>query len=100
MAKKSAVQKSFKKEKMVAQTTEKREALKEELIKAESFEEQMLIQKKINKLRLNSSKVRLKNRCWRTGRPRGFHRDLGVCRNVLREMAHRGEIPGLTKASW
>ena len=54
----------------------------------------------LQKLPKNSSPVRLKNRCMFTGRTRGFHRKFGVSRLVLREMALRGEIPGLKKASW
>jgi len=45
-------------------------------------------------------KVRLHNRCSICGRPRGFHRDFGLCRIHLREMAHRGLLPGVTKSSW
>ena len=54
----------------------------------------------LQKLPKNSSPVRLKNRCMFTGRSRGFHRKFGVSRLVLREMALKGEIPGLKKASW
>lgn len=45
-------------------------------------------------------KVRKKNRCSRCGRPRGYYRDFGLCRICLRELALKGEIPGLKKASW
>lgn len=44
--------------------------------------------------------TRLRNRCRLCGRPRGFYRDFGICRICLRKLAHRGEIPGLTKSSW
>jgi small subunit ribosomal protein S14 len=54
----------------------------------------------LQKLPKNSSPVRLHNRCMFTGRARGFHRKFGVSRLVLREMALRGEIPGLKKSSW
>ena len=54
----------------------------------------------LQKLPKNSSPVRLKNRCMFTGRTRGFHRKFGVSRLVLREMALKGEIPGLKKSSW
>ena len=46
------------------------------------------------------SRVRLHNRCSICGRPHGFHRDFGLCRIHLREMAHKGLLPGVTKASW
>ena len=54
----------------------------------------------LQKLPKNSSPVRLKNRCMFTGRSRGYYRKFGISRLVLREMALRGEIPGLKKASW
>ncbi len=54
----------------------------------------------LQKLPLNSSPVRLRNRCQMTGRPRGYYRKFGVSRLVLREMALNGEIPGLKKSSW
>ncbi len=54
----------------------------------------------LQKLPKNSSPVRLKNRCMFTGRTRGYYRKFGISRLVLREMALKGEIPGLKKASW
>jgi small subunit ribosomal protein S14 len=55
---------------------------------------------KLQKLPRNASPVRLRNRCTLTGRPRGTFRKFGLARNKLREIAMRGEIPGVTKASW
>jgi len=72
---------------------EKYKAKREELKKEGNLEE-------LQKLPKNSSPVRLKNRCMFTGRSRGYHRKFGVSRLVLREMALKGEIPGLKKASW
>lgn len=46
------------------------------------------------------SQVKLRNRCWKCGRPRGFIRDFGLCRICFREMAHDGQIPGVKKSSW
>ena len=60
----------------------------------------ILDSKKFEKLPRNSSPSRNRNRCWVTGRSRGFYRDFGLSRHVLREMAHEGLIPGLTKSSW
>jgi len=54
----------------------------------------------LQKLPKNSSPVRLKSRCMFTGRARSYHRKFGVSRLVLREMALKGEIPGIKKASW
>ena len=65
-----------------------------------SDEERMQARDKLRKLPRNSSPVRLRNRCALTGRPRGVYRKFGLARNKLREIAMRGEIPGVTKASW
>jgi len=54
----------------------------------------------LSQLPRNSSAVRLRNRCQITGRPRGYIRQFGICRNVFREWALFGKIPGVTKASW
>lgn len=89
MAKKSVIAREHKRERMVAQYAEKRKALKE----AGDYEA-------LDKLPKNASPVRLKNRCQLTGRPRGYIRQFGICRNVFRDMALDGKIPGVKKASW
>ncbi len=89
MAKLSVIARQTKREKMVATYAAKRKALKE----AGDYIG-------LDKLPRNASPVRLKNRCKLTGRPKGYIGKFGVCRNVFREMAHDGKIPGLTKASW
>ncbi len=89
MAKESIKARQVKREKLVARYAEKRAALKA----AGDFDA-------IQKLPRNSSPVRLKNRCKITGRPKGYMRDFGICRNQFREMALMGKIPGVTKASW
>lgn len=66
----------------------------------EDFNLKLEIHSKIQKLPRNSAKNRIRNRCWKTGRPRGFYRDFGVSRHVLREMAHQCLLPGVTKSSW
>lgn len=55
---------------------------------------------KLQQLPRNASPVRLRNRCALTGRPRGYYRKFGLARNKLRDIAMRGEIPGVIKASW
>ena len=101
MAKKSCIEKTLKKKRLVAKHSKRRAELKKQLLNPElDFEARMAIQKQLEALPLNSSTVRDRNRCWLTGRPRGYHRDLGICRNSLRTMAHQGLIPGMTKASW
>ncbi|HVT84549.1 MAG TPA: 30S ribosomal protein S14 [Chitinophagaceae bacterium] len=89
MAKTSVKARQRKREKMVAQYAAKREALK----KAGDW-------KALDELPKNSSKVRLKNRCQISGRPRGYVRYFGISRIALRDMALDGKIPGLKKASW
>ncbi|WP_092403288.1 MULTISPECIES: 30S ribosomal protein S14 [Candidatus Ichthyocystis] len=65
-----------------------------------SVEDRMQARLLLQSLPRNSSPVRLRRRCFLTGRPRGVFRKFGLCRNKLREMADRGEIPGLVRASW
>lgn len=65
-----------------------------------SDEEKAAAREKIQAMPRNASPVRLRNRCALTGRPRGYFRKFGLARNKVREIAMRGEIPGLTKASW
>jgi small subunit ribosomal protein S14 len=89
MAKLSVTARQKKREKMVAQFAAKREELK----KAGDW-------KALDELPKNSSRVRLKNRCQLTGRPRGYTRYFGLSRIMLRDMALNGKIPGLKKASW
>lgn len=89
MAKESVKARQRKREATVAKFAVKREALKA----AGDYEG-------LQKLPRNASPVRLKNRCKLTGRPKGYMRDFGICRNQFREMALMGKIPGVTKASW
>jgi len=65
-----------------------------------SDEEREAARDKFQRLPRNASPVRLRNRCALTGRPRGVYRKFGLGRNKLREIAMRGEIPGVIKASW
>lgn len=89
MAKESVKARQRKREKMVAKFAEKRAALKA----AGDY-------KALDELPKNSSKVRLKNRCQLTGRPRGYIRYFGMSRVTFRDMALAGKIPGIRKASW
>jgi small subunit ribosomal protein S14 len=59
-----------------------------------------LAQKKLQEMPRDSAKCRLRNRCWKTGRSNGVYRIVGMCRNMFRYHAMRGDIPGLRKASW
>lgn len=89
MAKESMKAKDRRRKKLSDQYAEKREQLKKE----GRWEE-------LQKLPRNSSKVRRKNRCNMTGRPRGYMRDFGLSRIAFRNMALEGKIPGIKKSSW
>ncbi len=65
-----------------------------------SMEAKELAQKKIQKLPRDSTKCRLRNRCWKTGRGNGVYKFVGLCRNMFRLHAMCGDIPGIRKASW
>lgn len=100
MAKKSMLERERKRKKLTARFSQKRETILKELKKATSLEKIFELNEKIQKLPRNSARVRIKNRCWKTGRPRGYFRFFGLCRNAVREMAHDCLLPGVTKASW
>lgn len=100
MAKKSMIQREIKRIKLNKKYSNKRDSLLLEYSNADSFESKILIHNKLQKLPRNSSKIRIRNRCWKTGRPRGYYRDFGLSRHVLREMAHDCLLPGVTKSSW
>ena len=89
MARKSAVARQQKRERLVAKYAEKRRALKE----AGDYQGLALLPR-------NSSPVRLHNRCKLTGRPRGYIRRFGISRIKFRELALQGKIPGVKKTSW
>jgi small subunit ribosomal protein S14 len=94
------IQREKKRELLVAKYISKRESLKEKLSNTNSFQERVTLYKKFEKIPRNSSPSRQRNRCWVTGRSRGFYRDFGLSRHVLREMGNEGLIPGLKKSSW
>ena len=101
MAKKSAVNRNEMVRKLVKQFAGKREELKaiandESLPLEERFEARL----KLAELPRNSSKVRIRNRCELSGRPRATYRKFKLSRIALRELASTGQIPGMVKASW
>ena len=100
MAKKSMIEREKNRQKLVDKYAAKRAALKEEFDNAESPADRVEIHRKLQQLPRNSAPNRLRNRCWMTGRPRGYYRDFGLSRHVLREWAHKGLLPGVVKASW
>ncbi len=101
MAKKSMIAREAKRVKLVAKYEAKRKALKEIIRDPNaSFEDKEAAQLQLQKLPRDSSRSRLRNRCNLTGRPHGYYRKFGLSRNKLREATMRGDVPGLSKASW
>nr|NP_569627.1 ribosomal protein S14 [Psilotum nudum]Q8WI18.1 RecName: Full=Small ribosomal subunit protein uS14c; AltName: Full=30S ribosomal protein S14, chloroplastic [Psilotum nudum]AGC26791.1 ribosomal protein S14 [Psilotum nudum]BAB84214.1 ribosomal protein S14 [Psilotum nudum] len=100
MAKKSLIEREKKRKKLVQEYNSIRKLLKEEIKKASSLKEKWEIHKKSQILPRNSAPTRLHRRCSLTGRSRSNYRDFGLCRHVLREMAHTCSLPGVTKSSW
>jgi len=101
MAKKSAIQKNLNKEKQVKKNLVKRTRLKQICCnKSIPIEERFEAQLKLSEMPRNGAKVRLRNRCLITGRPRGYYRKVKMSRIALREFALSGQIPGMVKSSW
>ena len=101
MAKKSMIAREAKRSATVkrysAKRTEYRRIIRSP---ASTDDEKMVAQTKLQALPRDASPVRQRNRCAITGRPHGYYRKFGLSRNKLREATMRGEIPGLSKASW
>lgn len=94
------IEREKKREKIVAKYADKRQALIEQFEQATSQREKLQLHRQIQQLPRNSARTRLHNRCWLTGRSRGYYRDFGLSRHVFREMAHEGLLPGVVKSSW
>ena len=100
MAKRSMIQREKKRIQLEKKYALKRAQLLVTYREEENFTQKMEIHSKLQKLPRNSAKTRIRNRCWKTGRPRGVFRDFGLSRHVFREMAHQCLLPGVTKSSW
>jgi len=101
MAKLALINREKKRRKAVAKFAARRKALFEAINNSQSSEDEKAeARAKLQRLPRDASPVRLRNRCALTGRPRGYYRKFGLGRNKLREIAMRGEVPGLVKASW
>jgi small subunit ribosomal protein S14 len=101
MAKKGMIQRNLSRMRLVEKYAARRAELKSILASPETSDEEFYeAQKKLTKLPRNSSKVRLRNRCSVTGRPRAFIRKFRLSRITFRELACQGRIPGVTKSSW
>ena len=101
MAKLALINREAKRAKLVEKFAAKRAALVATVKDTSlSDEERMAARLALQHLPRNANPTRQRNRCALTGRPRGVFRKFGLCRNKLREIAFRGEVPGMTKASW
>ena len=101
MAKTSLMQREDKREKLVAKYAKKYAELKAIIDDAKkSDDERYAARLELQKLPRNANPTRLRNRCELTGRPRGTFRKFGLARNKIRELAFKGDIPGIIKASW
>lgn len=100
MAKKSMIEREIKRNKLIDKYIEQRKKIKKLISSTKNFENTIKLQEKLQKLPKNSLKCRARNRCWMTGRSRGYYRDFGLSRHVLREMSHACLLPGIKKSSW
>ena len=101
MARKALIEKEKRRINLVEKNWEKRAKLKKILADPTSSEEDFKkARRDLSKMSPNTSPVRVRNRCQLTGRPRGFLSKFQISRNCFRELASKGMIPGVTKASW
>ena len=101
MAKISAIAKNNRRRKMAEKSEAKRAELRKIIAdESKSDEERDMAMMKLQKMPRDTSRIRVRNRCEVTGRPRGVYRDFRMSRISFRELAHQGMIPGVTKASW
>ncbi len=101
MAKKSSIEKNNRRRKMTDRDLKKRAELKATIMNRETVpEERMQAVLKLAEMPRNGAKVRIRNRCEVTGRPRAFYRKLKMSRVALRELGNLGLVPGLVKSSW
>ena len=101
MAKTSQIHRDLKRKKLIAKYAERRAELRKRLNDAEiSIEEKVEVQEAFAKLPRNSCPARLNRRCAISGRSKAYYRKFGISRIALRELALRGQLPGMRKSSW
>ncbi|UUX48670.1 30S ribosomal protein S14 [Nisaea acidiphila] len=101
MAKKSAIEKNNKRQKLVQRDANKRARLKATIADKDlPMEERFKAVLQLNEMPTNGAKIRLRNRCEVSGRPRGYYRKLKMSRIALRDLGSIGQIPGMVKSSW
>ena len=94
------IERDRKRTRLISKYALKRSQLLLDIKNASSLEDKLNLHRKLQQLPRNSSPVRAHNRCTITGRPRGYFRDFGLSRHVLREYALQGLLPGVVKSSW
>ncbi|MBT4790722.1 MAG: 30S ribosomal protein S14 [Halobacteriovoraceae bacterium] len=101
MAKISSIAKNNRRRKLAekgeAKRAELRNIISDDSASDEDRDKAMM---KLQKMPRDTSRIRVRNRCELTGRPRGVYRDFRLCRIIFRDLAHKGMIPGVTKSSW
>ena len=101
MAKRSVVVRNEKRKETVNKYWKKRQELKKASIDPKlSAKKRQEAQRKLAELPRNSNKIRVRNRCALTGRPRGVYKKFGICRHMICVLASQGQIPGLLMSSW
>jgi small subunit ribosomal protein S14 len=100
MAKKNMIEREKKRQKLVLKYKVKRVELRNSIKKSTSYQEKLELYDKLQSLPRTSFPTRGRNRCWMTGRSRGFYRDFCLSRHVLREMSQQCLLPGVKKSSW
>jgi len=101
MATRISIEKNKTRRKLTARYAARRAVLKRLIMdKNTPAEERFRAVVKLAEMPRNGAKIRIRNRCALTGRARGYHRKFGLSRLMLRELASKGQIPGVTKASW
>ena len=100
MAKQSIIERNKKRKKCIIKYFTQRENILKNLKNVSQLESIFLLNEKLQKLPRDSSRTRLRNRCWNTGRARGTFKYFGLCRNAFRNLAQNCLLPGVIKASW
>jgi small subunit ribosomal protein S14 len=101
MAKTSSIERNKKRERLAKQYAARRAKLRAQALNEDlPLEERFAARLKLAQLPRNSSATRIRNRCELSGRPRGFYRKLKLSRIALRDLASKGQVPGMIKSSW
>lgn len=101
MAKLCSVNRNEKRRKQAKRYAKTRDAVKAKIMdRGTSPEERFQLVLKLAEMPRNGARIRIRNRCALTGRPRAVHRKFNLCRNAVRLLANRGELPGMVKSSW